>query len=1159
MIIAFLIDTSWSMGRPLVETNPLYTDSKASNNSNSTNKEPTPNPNLPLLHNYRHRVNSNLNKNKKIEVPTRLDCAKSIVEQILQKQGYQANDSYLLVTYDENDSDCIKSKITDSPEELLMKLKDLKPQDTSNGGNSLSVLFHRLRLLRLVHDTDTIGQLNIPVNPTPWSDLYQEPFRWDQRLLTVFLHEPGDKDLCFKGSQSSEYLLSPMCSVMGGNSGIFHVGNMKQAQKFVESICPTKRIPNSKSTSGSGMLSVGGVVVNFEKLASSHSSSNKSENKVLIYAPDSNILTNSIVNNKNSMYISSTGSNMISNGSAGYFPIPESFWLDSIIGGPEGSTPNSFNRPAQPTILYSEQPIQWTVPPKFPFDKFQVDPSSKLSQNLIAATNSAYKSNPDGPPVCWPVYVANSYRANNAGFPFGLLRANTARTAVNLFLLPYNYPALFILLRRFESIPKIGTIQSWKLELDEYLTHTPTYYTIPLRRAFLLYGMPKGLIGDNCGNTNQVINFQKFSMDQRKLAKNDWDSILQRIKKETTSNPIIKNEPDIPLINIYDIPRNEIITSLSAMRKNFIESVILVSSKIDKNYSFLPKISLENDSNNKNSSPGSKDILPNKNSSYIDTELLSPEVKDALESGRDKHNLPVSIMGLYQQAMARKQAQEIRDPLMDDEMIKQSRKPMFGNPYRKIPKPAVQFPSPPPNGEQLQNLDPRKISPRGSTNLKDLSSKLINKGSSLSGQVIDESSNFNSINETILPSEPLILGDISASNGIPNKVIENQLPLSIESNSEIDGEAQINESSSIEQSNSKNLITQYTRFGWIQKRNVAPRYRALKGLWKPGDESWNINPWSDNKPVKRPKREKILEPVSKIDAKEPEQISEPSKRVLVEVQVQIPDINRDEFIKADNINSSEPISDQTDIIPDIDTDRRLFVDIISKENDEITSSFEPFRVTRAYNNLKKSSKDSPNQANSMNEQNCAKEIPEIENALQISTDPKTILGTQLDTNLDSKILNIAPKLLKNILPSPKRTRASSRAEVAVDAEILNDKLNQSIGKENLLKVEDGTEVIKSDPAPSSPVGRRKKKAALKPKKTPAQFKLYLIKQIKLDLEKYNEELVLENLELLNPEAVSYTKDQKKAIANACLLAAKPLRRRSVISRLESLLVKLNSL
>ncbi|OLY85051.1 Integrator complex subunit 6 [Smittium mucronatum] len=894
----------------------------------------------------------------------------------------------------------------ESPENLLDKLKTLKPQDTSNGGNSLS--------------------LNIPVNPAPWSDLSQEPFRWDQRLLTVFLHEPGDKELCYKGSHSSEYLTSPMSAIMGGNGGVFHVGSMKQAQKFVESVCPIKRPPNSKVTSGSGMMSVGGVVVNFEKLSASHSAGSRSEQKVMIYAPELNILTNSMVNNRNSQYVSSTGSQLVSNGSVGYFPIPESFWIDSVTGNSEGYVQNSISRPAHPSIMYSEQPVQWTVPPKFPFDKFQVDPSSKISQSLISATNAACKTTPDAPPLCWPVYIANSYRANNAGFPFGLLRANTARTAVNLFILPYNYPALFILLRRLESLPKTGTIQSWKPDLDEYLTHTPAYYTIPLKRAFSLYGMPKGLIGDDYGNSGNVLSFQKYQMEQRKLAKFEWDGVLKKIKDDVIVSPKPKIESIIPVVNVYNVPRDKIISSLSNMRKSFVESVVLMSSKMNKNYPLLCQVSpkihdmdeYDSSVNLKHQNPGFKNEDGNGSGLNYKDEKFTKESEDA-------HSVPIAAMGVYQQVMAKKQAQELRDPLMDDEMIRQLRKPMFGNPYKKPPKQMLVQPQ---LIDQNFGLDPRKNQIKGNVT----GTKFVDGVTVPISQINREGTPFEGPNEGLSfpypsnPSEaPVIRSIIGKRNEGQGSNIINQTTFGIDSNSEIDGEAQINESASIEHDDSKNLVHQYTRFGWIQRRYKAPRYRILAGPWKSGDESWNVNPWANNTSSKNLKKSTNTTNIKE----ESDSLQKIPKKVSV--QVEVPILKDENYIEFPVVKKSS-------------------AEISGSKNEMEQKNRDPVIIIDA--------DESTNESQSYNED----DVAFSEDSVKL--DVREPFAKRRGANTDDSLVD----------------RSSQRL-----ATISEPESPKEPGK-----------ISGETPSPA----KRRRKAAGRPKKTPAQFKLYLIKQIKLDLE-----------------------------------------------------------
>ncbi|PWA03770.1 hypothetical protein BB558_000042 [Smittium angustum] len=1111
MIIAFLVDTSWSMGRPL-------------NSSPAPAQHNPKNTNIQTTHNYKPHSKTN-----QIDPPTRLDCAKGIVEQIIHKQGSQPNNRYLLVTYDENENSCIKCTLKDSSDTFLEKLKALKPVDRFNGGNSLSVLFQQLRLLRLTYDIDTFGRgrypclneityifwltdgasmvsktgildkLNIPINQTTWSDMHQEPFRWDQKLITIFLHEQGDPELCYKGSYSSEHLLSPMSAVMSGSGGVHHVGSMKQAQRFIEILCPMRRLTGTKATSGTGIMSTGGVVVSFEKLNNDPSSSTKTEQKVLLIAPEANILSGPL-NTKGPGLTPSVGASMISNGSAGYFPIPESFWIDSVVGNTTNSLPDSQHRAAHPTLLYSETPIQWSVPSKFPFDKFQIDSNSKVCQSLLAATNAAFKANPEGPPLCWPIYVANSYRANNAGFPFGLLRSNSARNAVNLFVLPYNFPALFILLRRYESLPKPAGFKQWKIELDEYLSHTPGYYTQPLRRAFGLYGIQKGLISENYGNSNMISLLSKFTAEQTNLARVEWDSIemISNIENEskvdTNSNKKMSSDISPLISNPFDVPRSKISFTLDSMRKQMVQSIVQASKSLETSSFELPDALVKICGVGIKTNIGPKlldsDLIKNNTDHpFVEKKekVLEPSEHYTDKNGEDTHNVPISIMGNYQEVLSKQQLQEFRDPLMPDETLKFIRKTMFGNPYRRQPKPSSDYPQP--KGQSIDIFS--KTKPGIPSNLpKDTS---LSK-SPESMDIIETITLDELMSPDIIPTK--LNGSVDESDGI-------RVTLGLDVNSEIDGEAQLNESGIADgnltyvQGNTEHpLGHKYTKYGWVKKRSNIPRYRTVLGPVEPNNDSWNVNPWDtsdDNSKVTKKAKTKSSTPPEKSSAKITKTPQKKSATPPPTKSVPIPE-NKDKTQKSD-----------------FTIGRLDYIDPALDRNNSIFKSGTPF------------------------------------NKNEVLSNPKSL-------DLLDALKNTRKSLPNTSKSSDHSSFSESRTEITTE-NIIKNETTQSSTTETVKR----PYTLRSVDTASVPVKGKDVERESRPtrqKKTPAQLKMDLVKLIKLDAKRYNEASVLEAIVQLNPDSPLYTKDQKKAIANACLAAAKPLRRKSLITKLDLLIKSL---
>ncbi|KAJ2347934.1 hypothetical protein GGH92_003007, partial [Coemansia sp. RSA 2673] len=74
---------------------------------------------------------------------TRLECAKTIIEQILANRGTFEQDRYMLVTYNSSGNNaCICSNLKDPRSTLLSELRKLEANDRFSGGMSLTALFN---------------------------------------------------------------------------------------------------------------------------------------------------------------------------------------------------------------------------------------------------------------------------------------------------------------------------------------------------------------------------------------------------------------------------------------------------------------------------------------------------------------------------------------------------------------------------------------------------------------------------------------------------------------------------------------------------------------------------------------------------------------------------------------------------------------------------------------------------------------------------------------------------------------------------------------------------------------------------------------------------------------------------------------------------------
>ncbi|KAJ1746960.1 Arf GTPase arl1 [Coemansia sp. RSA 1821] len=863
MLFVFLIDTSVSMEQEL------------STALSSKGRNEQPNDSLFGTANNKSRrwQRKAIQGNTRVHTTTRLECAKSIVEQIItNRQGFE-HDRYMLATYNASSRGCIQSTFHASRKALLAELQRVQAADRFYGGMALTALFDKLALMRAAYEMDTYGygrypalneqthivwltdgasvvtphgiqnKLNLPVNNTPWVEAYAEPFRWDQRMILVFLHEQNDTQLCAGMKHSSENMLLPMCSVMGGT--VHHVGSMHQAQRFVEGFTPSRAMLGQGRPQGSAMANPG-VLVNFERIDDNPANPGNSDMRVLLHVSPCNIMSGPLpplgaegggLGINSTVPAGSTGLSAMINNHVGYFPIPEAFWPEALSqhGSSNGSGWQIQRRSAHPTLGYSQTNTDWAVPPQFPFDKYQIDTSCNVAQKLLAAAQAQETQGRGAKPVCWPVFVNGSYTTpKNSGFPFGILRPNTARTAVNLFVLPYNYTALWKILGKLDnqagSLPRatVATQPAWRREFEEYLQHTPAYYAIPLKRALNLYGIPPSVFPKSFGQSTGMRNIAQYAQRTFTIAHKEWEMVSEQSTPANASlqQALLQFDPasDIShlVTNAFDVDRAHCLATLSAMRRVFVRELMSDPNAHFRANSIIPPVSgsaklgempmpplasmeysLFGHSAEKPSalqSPGSS----RRASSNAPPSSLAGLVDVASEDDHDsRHSVPIREMGEYGAAMNRQRAAEARDPLLDERTAQMQRKNMFGNPYRRPLR-----------------------EPRGPGN------------------------NF-------LARKPELSAKMGPARGSaqPSAATPPRAESDDESGLEMESEAEVNELAvdkmfedlPMGESNGKSS----GKYWWMQRRNV-PRRRSIAAPWRKNDMSWNVNPWSTPEPAAEP-------------------------------------------------------------------------------------------------------------------------------------------------------------------------------------------------------------------------------------------------------------------------------------------------------------------
>ncbi|KAJ2771072.1 hypothetical protein IWQ57_002380, partial [Coemansia nantahalensis] len=792
---------------------------------------------------------------------TRLACAKSIVEQIVYNRQCFEHDRYMLVTYGAAGRGSIRSGLKDARATLLGELRQLEATDRFRGDESLSAVFGQLALMRAAYDMDTYGfgrypglnepvhivwltdgasavtaqgvqeKLNLHVSPTPWVEACREPFRWDQRMVLVLLHEKGDAQLCNGRRHSSEGALGPMCSVMGGTT--HHVGSMHQAQRFIEAMAPSRATGRPDRPQGA-IVGSGGVLVSFERIDDNPGNPGNSDQCVLLHAAPSSVTSGPLPPLAGGLGRTAAAAGMAAGGSSagmsalvgghlGYFPIPEAFWPDAASGGSAGWQLQQ--RTAHPVLGYSQSCTDWAVPAQFPFDKYQIDSSCNVAQKLLAAARAAQDTQGGAKgaarAVCWPVFVSGSYTApKSAGFPFGILRANTTRTAVNLYVLPYNYTALWKILGKLDAqvqaqgAPRATAAMApgWRRELEEYLQHTPGYYAIPLKRAFNLYGIPHGVFPKTFGQSAGMRSVMHYAQRTNATARREWDRLPTAAAAaaavgtdSVAASPalalqtaLLRVSPDSDLAlltaNPFDVDRAHCLATLSAMRRVFVRELMTGSG-----------------------GGGKPDLSP-----------LGGLADIASEDDRDsRHSVPIRDMGEYAAAMHRARAAEPRNPREDERAAQLQRRSMFGNPYTRPPR------------------EPRSPANNMLARSPEMAAKLgLSRAARVPGvatsTISSSSSNSNSNSNSSAPSTPPRpdADDVPVGGEMESEAEANDLAIDSMLDDMPASEDRAPDSSSATDSTASSGGRGGDKYWWMQRQNV-PRRRSIAAPWRKNDSTWN--------------------------------------------------------------------------------------------------------------------------------------------------------------------------------------------------------------------------------------------------------------------------------------------------------------------------------
>lgn len=193
----------------------------------------------------------------------------------------------------------------------------------------------------------------------------------------------------------------------------------------------------------------------------------------------------------------------------GYWPLAENFWV--------GSTGLKLQkRKSHLTCMVDTARAHvLNIPNRLPFDKYELD-ESIMSTELKKLINKTGNNM-----LGWYVYVMNSDSVDGPGHPIGMVKASSNGNCAHFYVLPYNFPYLFVLLDELLSLPDLSQVHhsllphsKWRIKFDHYTSLIPRYYIPPLVNALNLLKLKQ-----NWQHLCPTINFDQVNAVLNKTLK----------------------------------------------------------------------------------------------------------------------------------------------------------------------------------------------------------------------------------------------------------------------------------------------------------------------------------------------------------------------------------------------------------------------------------------------------------------------------------------------------------------------------------------------------------------------------------------------------------------------------------------------------------------
>lgn len=426
---------------------------------------------------------------------TLLDCAKSAAEHFVKLRARDPAsrlDRFLLLCSADGPG-CIRAGWQDSYPVFLNSLKNLRAEGTTNLGAALSVAFELLNLATHQTGNDKLG-----CGREPWSidpaliilitdgSKMTTPAGQIQDQIIVTLPKTQGFELTrepFRWDQrvhtlvlrmpgaglATANLAEPSSSHMSRATGgrTFEAGSVKEMLSRVASMYPIQP----------------GCVVEFEPLSTQ-----------VVPTPTEMLVRGHHI--------------IVRKKSTGLWPIPETYW-------PDPSLKKLPARSAIPTLAFVPVEATAQCPRDFPADKYEVVPCTPQRTPVGTRMAGSYH-----------VFVSTGPRGPRQP-PCGFVRFSQTNKAIELTLLPYNFPRLWPIIEELQVTKARSLSAAMRVEFDNYLRELPFYYWRPLAEAFRVMGLPP-LVPEQCTNGLPMQIFA-YIKSTREAAKADLDRLTSAV------------------------------------------------------------------------------------------------------------------------------------------------------------------------------------------------------------------------------------------------------------------------------------------------------------------------------------------------------------------------------------------------------------------------------------------------------------------------------------------------------------------------------------------------------------------------------------------------------------------------------------------------------